>query len=79
MYWIRKNRKFIRTVNYIDPKAEKKEMECLLCNDVIYDYYEPTFSNEICDFINQYYLKLFENGSQLPKGAYYIILDFYCF
>ncbi|WP_336690064.1 MULTISPECIES: hypothetical protein [unclassified Chryseobacterium] len=69
------------TVNYIDPKAEKtEEMGCLLCNDVIRDYYEPTFSNGICDFINrQYYLKLFENGSQLPKGAYYIIFGFLLF
>lgn len=69
------------TVNYIDPKAEKsEEMECLLCNDVIRDYYEPTFSNEICDFINrQYYLNLFENGSQLPKGAYYILFAFLLF
>ncbi|MEC3877754.1 hypothetical protein [Chryseobacterium salviniae] len=69
------------TVNYIDPKAEKsKEMDCLLCNDVIDNFYEPTFSDKIYDFISwQYHKKNFENVSKLPKGAYYIIFGFLLF
>lgn len=69
------------TVNYMDPKAEKfEEMDCLLCNDVIDNFYEPTFSDKIYDFINrQYYQTVFENVSKLPKGAYYIIFGFLLF
>lgn len=69
------------TVNYMDPKAEKfEEMDCLLCNDVIDNFYEPTFSDKIYDFINrQYYQTVFENVSKLPKGAYYIMFGFLLF
>ncbi|WP_394665342.1 hypothetical protein [uncultured Chryseobacterium sp.] len=69
------------TVNYIDPKAEKtEEMGCLLCNDVIRDYYEPTFSDRIYNLINpQYYQTIFGNAPQLPKGGYYIIFGFLLF
>ena len=62
------------TVNYIDPKAEKsEEMDCLLCHDVIYNfvYVKPNFK--------QYYLSIFQNLSNLPKGAYYIIFGFLLF
>ncbi|WP_336733900.1 hypothetical protein [Chryseobacterium sp. VD8] len=68
-------------VNYIDPKAEKsEEISCLLCNDVIRDYYEPTFSDRIYNLINpQYYQQIFGNAPQLPKGAYYILFAFLLF
>lgn len=68
-------------VNYIDPKAEKsEEIGCLLCNDVIRDYYEPTFSDRIYNLINpQYYQPIFGNAPQLPKGGYYIIFGFLLF
>jgi hypothetical protein len=62
------------TVNYIDPKAEKsQEMDCLLCHDVIYNFVDvkPNFK--------QYYLSIFQNLSNLPKGAYYIIFGFLLF
>lgn len=62
------------TVNYIDPKAEKsEEMDCLLCHDVIYNFVDvkPNFK--------QYYLSIFQNLSNLPKGAYYIIFGFLLF
>ena len=74
-----------KTGNFLVPVIYKtpviiEESECLLCNDVITDYYEPTFSNEICDFINrQYYRTIFENASKLPKGAYYILFAFLLF
>lgn len=62
------------TVNYIDPKAEKsEEMDCLLCHDVIYNFVDvkPNFK--------QYYLSIFQNLSNLTKGAYYIIFGFLLF
>ncbi|MDR6158121.1 hypothetical protein QF023_001637 [Chryseobacterium sp. SLBN-27] len=62
------------TVNYIDPKAEKsEEMDCLLYHDVIYNFVDvkPNFK--------QYYLSIFQNLSNLPKGAYYIIFGFLLF
>ncbi|WP_343662929.1 hypothetical protein [Chryseobacterium mucoviscidosis] len=47
---------------YKDPKA--KEVECLLCNDAIYTYAEPTFKD-----------KFFK----LPKEAFFIIFGFLLF
>ncbi|WP_415326397.1 hypothetical protein [Chryseobacterium sp. MMS23-Vi53] len=61
-------------VIYKDPNAKKEE--CLLCNDVIIDYYEPTFI-EMSDYLKrQYYLTFFENMSKLPQEAYYIVFGF---
>ncbi|REC52585.1 MULTISPECIES: hypothetical protein [Chryseobacterium] len=47
---------------YKDPNA--KEVECLLCNDAIYTYAEPTFKD-----------KFFK----LPKEAFFIIFGFLLF
>jgi len=47
---------------YMDPNA--KEVECLLCNDAIYTYAEPTFKD-----------KFFK----LPKEAFFIIFGFLLF
>lgn len=53
------------TVNYINPHI--KELECLLCNDVIgiNEVYKLTFFDEVQQFL-----------IQLPKEAYYIIFGF---
>ncbi|WP_346984692.1 hypothetical protein [Chryseobacterium sp. POE27] len=67
------------TVNYKSPKTEGEE-ECLLCNNVLMDYHESTFTDETYDFIKrQYYQTIFENFSKLPHGAYYIIFGFLLF
>ena len=56
------------TVSYIDPNAKESDYECLLCNDVIYDEYKPTFFDD-----SQFFIK------QLPKEAFYIIFGFLLF
>lgn len=56
------------TVNYKNPNAKETEYECLLCNDVIYDEYKPSFLDDF-----QFYLQ------QLPKEAFYLIFGFLIF
>ncbi|WP_435523521.1 hypothetical protein [Chryseobacterium indoltheticum] len=56
------------TVNYKNPNAKEIEYECLLCNDVIYDKYKPSFLDDF-----QFYLQ------QLPKEAFYLIFGFLIF
>ncbi|MCQ4139768.1 hypothetical protein [Chryseobacterium sp. EO14] len=55
---------------YVEPTKEK-ESEYLLCNDLIYEVEEPTFMDKFLAF-NQHFQTVFENVSELPKGAYYI-------
>ncbi|MGO4709616.1 hypothetical protein AB4Y90_10975 [Chryseobacterium sp. 2TAF14] len=57
-------------VNYKNPNAKEidEEYECLLCNDVIYDEYEPSFLDDC-----QFYLQ------QLPTEAFYLIFGFLLF
>jgi len=62
---------------YVEPTKEK-ESEYLLCNDLIYEVEEPTFMDKFLAF-NQHFQTVFENGSQLPKGAYYILFAFLLF
>ncbi|RZJ84790.1 MAG: hypothetical protein EOO20_20830 [Chryseobacterium sp.] len=56
------------TVNYQDPNAKETEYDCLLCNDTIYNEYNPTLFNDSQFFI-----------SQLPKEAFYLIFGFLIF
>lgn len=56
------------TVNYQDPNAKETEYDCLLCNDVIFDEYNPTFIND-----SQFFIK------QLPKESFYLIFGFLIF
>lgn len=56
------------TVSYIDPNVKEIEYDCLLCNDVIYNEYKPTFFDD-----SQFFIK------QLPKEAFYIIFSFLIF
>lgn len=56
------------TVNYQDPNAKETEYDCLLCNDVIFDEYNPTFIND-----SQFFIK------QLPKEAFYLFFGFLIF
>lgn len=51
------------TVNYKDPN--KIEEPCYLCNDVIVEYYDPSFYED-----SKYYL------SHLPKQAFYLIFGY---
>ncbi|WBV52514.1 hypothetical protein [Chryseobacterium gambrini] len=62
---------------YVEPTKEK-ESEYLLCNDLIYEVEEPTFMDKFLAF-NQHFQTVFENVSQLPKGAYYILFAFLLF
>ncbi|WBX96693.1 hypothetical protein [Chryseobacterium gambrini] len=62
---------------YIEPTKEK-ESEYLLCNDLIYEVEEPTFMDKFLAF-NQHFQTVFENVSELPKGAYYILFAFLLF
>ncbi|WP_343687259.1 hypothetical protein [Chryseobacterium gleum] len=54
--------------NYIDPKMQFPEYECLLCNDVIRPEYKP-------DFFEKIQLLL----TELPKDIYYFIFGFLIF
>ena len=56
------------TVNYQDPNAKEIEDDCLLCNDTIYNEYNPTFFDDFGFFL-----------LQLPKEAFYIIFGFLIF
>lgn len=56
------------TVNYQNPNSKETEYECLLCNDVIYDEYKPSFFDDY-----QFYLL------QLPKETFYLIFGFLIF
>ncbi|HAO09116.1 MAG TPA: hypothetical protein DCQ50_19530 [Chryseobacterium sp.] len=62
---------------YVEPTKEK-ESEYLLCNDLIYEVEEPTFMDKFLAF-NQHFQTVFENVSELPKGAYYILFAFLLF
>lgn len=62
---------------YVEPTKEK-ESEYLLCNDLIYEVEEPTFMDRFLAF-NQHFQTVFENVSELPKGAYYILFAFLLF
>ncbi|MDO3426978.1 hypothetical protein QWT87_19030 [Chryseobacterium sp. APV1] len=62
---------------YVEPTKEK-ESEYLLCNDLIYKVEEPTFMDKFLAF-NQHFQTVFENVSELPKGAYYILFAFLLF
>lgn len=56
------------TVNYQDPNAKEIKYDCLLCNDTIYNEYNPTIFDD-----SQFFIK------QLPKEAFYIIFGFLIF
>jgi len=60
------------TVNYQDPNAKETEYDCLLCNDVIYNYVDEG------DYYKGY-TKLKYQLSQLPKEAFYLIFGFLIF
>ncbi|WP_185206269.1 hypothetical protein [Chryseobacterium sp. C3] len=62
---------------YVEPTKEK-ESEYLLCNDLICEVEEPTFMDKFLAF-NQHFQTVFENVSELPKGAYYILFAFLLF
>ncbi|WP_162143839.1 hypothetical protein [Chryseobacterium daeguense] len=69
---------FFVPVNYKDPNAE--EFECLLCNDVLITYEDPSVREGILYFIKrEYYNAFFQSISKLPGGAYYIIFAFLLF
>lgn len=55
-------------VDYKNPNAKEIEYECLLCNDVIYDEYKPSFFDDF-----KFYLQ------QFPKEAFYLIFGFLIF
>lgn len=59
---------FFVTVNYKDPRAKEIENECLLCNDLIVEYYEPTFYEKITNQFSEF--------GKLPKQAFYIIFGY---
>ena len=59
---------FFVTVNYKEPNRKKIENECLLCNDVIIEYYEPTFYEKITYQFSEF--------GKLPKQAFYIIFGY---
>lgn len=64
-------------INYPLHNSDQEEAECLLCHDIFYTTVEPTFMDTVSDFIHkQYFQTFFENISQLPKGAFYIIFGF---
>ncbi|WP_150114774.1 hypothetical protein [Chryseobacterium sp. IHB B 17019] len=68
------------TINYIDPNAKEEKFGCLLCDDVIVTFEEPTLRDKIYAFINgQYYQTFFEDISNLPKGTFIIIFGFLLF
>ncbi|WP_312765948.1 hypothetical protein [Epilithonimonas sp.] len=70
---IEKTGHFFATVNYQDPKLDKYENECLLCNDLI----------TITDGGGFYQPKFFENFQRnivlLPKQTFYLIFGFLIF
>lgn len=71
---------FFALLNYESPDVTEEKSECLLCDDVIYTYVEPTFMDRISDLLHeQYYQILLENISKLPKGALFIIFGFLLF
>jgi hypothetical protein len=71
---------FLVPVIHKSQKMEEEEFECLLCDDVIRDYEDPSITDAILDFIKrQFYSIFFEDISKLPKGAYYIIFGFLLF
>jgi hypothetical protein len=77
---LEKTGNFFAPVNYKDPNAIEEEFECLLCNDTIYIYVEPTFKDKFYDFFQEkYYQILCENVSKLPKGALCIMFGFLLF
>lgn len=53
---------------YEDPNAKELEYECLLCNDVIVEYYEPSLFEKITYQFSEF--------GKLPKPAYYIIFGY---
>lgn len=55
-------------VTYIDPNVKESEYDCLLCNDVVYDEYNPTFLYD-----SQFFIK------QLPTETFYLIFGFLIF
>ena len=59
---------FFVTVNYKDPNAKEFKYECLLCNDVIAEHYEPSFFEKITYQFSEF--------GKLPKPAYYIIFGY---
>ncbi|WP_228414751.1 hypothetical protein [Chryseobacterium sp. G0201] len=77
---IEKTGHFFVPVIYKDPNAKVFKYECLLCNDNLTDYRDPTVMDKISDFINgEYYKTFFQNISKLPKGAFIIIFGFLLF
>jgi hypothetical protein len=59
---------FFVTVNYKDPNAKDLKYECLLCNDEVSDYYEPTLYEKI--------IYKFPEFGKLPRPAYYLIFGY---
>ena len=59
---------FFVTINYKDPNTKELEYECLLCNDVIVEYYEPSLFEKITYQFSEF--------RKLPKPAYYIIFGY---
>ncbi|GGG49504.1 hypothetical protein GCM10007332_08780 [Epilithonimonas arachidiradicis] len=59
---------FFALVNYRDPNTIEMEYECLLCNDVIYDEYKPSFFDDF-----QFYLQKFS------KESFYLVFGFLIF
>ena len=59
---------FFVTVNYKDPNAKDLEYECLLCYDMITEYYEPTLYEKI--------IYKFPEFGKLPRPAYYLIFGY---
>ena len=53
---------------YKDPNAKEFKYECLLCNDVIAEHYEPSFFEKITYQFSEF--------GKLPKPAYYIIFGY---
>ncbi|WP_449398918.1 hypothetical protein [Chryseobacterium wanjuense] len=77
---IDKTGNFLVPVIYKNQKIVAEESECLLCNDVITDYEDPSIAEATLDFIKrQFYITFFEDIAKLPKGAYYIIFGFLLF
>jgi hypothetical protein len=71
---------FLVPVIHKSQKIEGEEFECLLCDDVIRDYEDPSITDAILDFIKRHFYSIFfEDISKLPKGAYYIIFGFLLF
>ncbi len=80
-YDLEKTGHFFATVNYKDPNAVEEKIECLLCNDTVIYYEDPSIRESILDIIRkrENYALLFENISKLPQGAYCIIFGFLLF